>query len=217
MPAKVSKSRGRSRAHEIAGPARRAAARRSPRRCAPSPPAARRPTGRRRRSRRTASASSAAALAARCAGSSPPCTMPKSAMSARRRAASPRAAHAVVRATARATARRRGAAGTHSSSDMATSTPSASWIGDGVLGPEQAAPAVDVRAVADARRRRPAPRPARLITWKPPLSVRIGRVPAHEPVHAAERLHDLDARTLREVVGVRQHDRRARAPRAAPA
>jgi hypothetical protein len=36
-----------------------------------------------------------------------------------------------------------------------------------------------------------------------------GTVPSHERVHAAERPHHVDARPLREVVGVREDDRRA--------
>ena len=46
-------------------------------------------------------------------------------------------------------------------------------------------------------------------TWKPPESVRIGAVPAHEPVQAAERGDPLRAGAEVQVVGVAEHDLRA--------
>jgi hypothetical protein len=44
------------------------------------------------------------------------------------------------------------------------------------------------------------------MTWKPPLSVRIGLVPAHEAVQAAQPRHPLGGRAQHQVVGVAQHD-----------
>ena len=45
-----------------------------------------------------------------------------------------------------------------------------------------------------------------LKAWKPPLSVRIGAGPAHEPVQSAQRVDCLYSRPQVQVVGVAQHD-----------
>ena len=42
----------------------------------------------------------------------------------------------------------------------------------------------------------------RLITWKPPLSVRIGFAPPHEAVQAAQSGHALGARPQHQMIGV---------------
>ena len=47
---------------------------------------------------------------------------------------------------------------------------------------------------------------ARLITWKPPESVRIGCGPVHEPVQAAERGDPLRSGRQHQMVGVAEHD-----------
>ena len=47
---------------------------------------------------------------------------------------------------------------------------------------------------------------ARLNTWKPPLSVRIGRVPADEAVQAAAPRDQLVAGPQEQVIGVAEDD-----------
>ena len=42
--------------------------------------------------------------------------------------------------------------------------------------------------------------------WKPPESVRMGRVPAHEAVEPAEAAHGLGAGAQQQVVGVAEDD-----------
>ena len=49
-------------------------------------------------------------------------------------------------------------------------------------------------------------------TWKPPESVRIGPVPAHEAVQAAELVEHLGARAQPQVEGIAEDDLRARSP-----
>ena len=49
-------------------------------------------------------------------------------------------------------------------------------------------------------------RSLRLNTWKPPESVRIGAIPAHELLHPAQLADGLDPRPQIEMVGIVQQD-----------
>ena len=93
-------------------------------------------------------------------------------------------------------------------------TPSSSWIAHHALRCEAVRGAVEVRPECTPSSSSPRRWP-RLKTWKPPLSVRIGPVPGHEAVQAAERRAiSSDPGRRIEVVCVAEHDLRA-GPRAA--
>ena len=128
---------------------------------------------------------------------------PPTPSSARTARATRPAARAGRRRTRRATSRRRRRA-----------PPATAIASSGASRP--GAP-VDVRAIVDAVVVDASRASPRLITWKPPLSVRIGPGQPMSACSPPSSRTTSDAGPLREVVGVRQHDRRAQLVRAAPA
>ena len=145
---------------------------------------------------------------ARRSGSRPPWTIPNSAWSGRRGAASDRSAQRWVRSVASATTARGELGKTGWSNATATSDPSASWTPIASSGvnrwsdPSRWLRNVDAVVVDHPQ-----------VAERHDLeAARVGQdraVPVHEPVEAAEPRDPLVAGSQVEVVGVGQDDRRA--------
>ena len=135
----------------------------------------------------------------------PPWTMPNTSCPGAGVHARQRSAQSDVRRTASSSLAVSTPAGGHSSNAIAMSDPRRRWISIASSGvnrccepsytDRKSTPESSIVAVSRSEK-----------TWYPPESVRIGAVPSHEPVQAAEPVDPLRTRPEVEVVGVPEHD-----------